>query len=187
MRYIRSFAPWIVFAIVSTFDWRYAALSGLVVAVALVVGQRRRGAAWDALILESGSALFFAALTAIAFAAPDASIKPYVGPISTAWLALIAWGSLSIRRPFTLGIAKQMTDRAVWDSPIFRRVNVVITAVWALGFTVNAALCAILRHAYSDPGTATTTVQVVCFLIPIVFTIRYPAIVQARHSGRAAA
>jgi uncharacterized membrane protein YgdD (TMEM256/DUF423 family) len=181
MRYIRSFAPRIVFAIVSTFDWRYAALSSLVVAVGLVVGQRRNGSAWDALILESGSALFFAVLTAIAFAAPDSSIKPYVGPISTGWLALIAWVSLGIRRPFTLGIAKQMTERAIWDSPIFRRVNVTITAVWAV------VLCAILRHSYSDPGTATTIVQVVCFLIPIVFTVRYPAIVRARYSGRAPA
>jgi hypothetical protein len=57
-------------------------------------------------------------------------------------LGVIAWASLAIRRPFTLGIAKQSTPGELWGRPEFLRVNVIITLVWAVSFTLGALVMA---------------------------------------------
>ncbi|MDK9498695.1 hypothetical protein QEZ40_003890 [Streptomyces katrae] len=106
MSYVRTFLPWIVFAVVPSAQWQWGALAALAAAVALVVRQRREGAGFDALIIEAGSAAFFAVLAAIAFADPASAVHGYSAALSSATLALVAGGSLLIGRPFTLGIAK---------------------------------------------------------------------------------
>lgn len=109
MSYVRTFLPWIVFAVLPSSQWQWAALAGLLVAVAVTVQQRLAGVGLDALIIEIGSAVFFAALTAVAFADPDSPVHDYSAALSSATLALIAGVSLLVRQPFTLGIAKRTT------------------------------------------------------------------------------
>jgi len=76
-----------------------------------------RGENFDALIIEIGSGIFFAGLVVLAFVAPESVLLGYSTALSSAALAVIAWGSLAIRRPFTLGIAKQTTPRELWAQP----------------------------------------------------------------------
>ena len=64
LSYLRSFAPWLVFAAASALDWRFAALAGLVTAVATTLYARRRQPL-DALLLDLGAAVFFAVLAVI--------------------------------------------------------------------------------------------------------------------------
>lgn len=109
MSYVRTFLPWIVFAVLPSGQWQWAALAGLVAAVAVTVQQRRAGAGFDALIIEIGSAVFFAALTVIAFVDPHSGVHAYSAALSSATLALIAGVSLLVGKPFTLGIAKRST------------------------------------------------------------------------------
>jgi hypothetical protein len=188
VNYLRSFAPWIIYAIVATqVDWRYSALVGFVLAGGLALWGRLRGTPADAMVIELSAAIFFALLTVVAFADPGSTaLQNEVVTMSSAWLALTAWGSLLIGRPFTLGIAKQMVDRSLWDNPVFRRVNVVISSVWASSFTVEAVLLAVLL-AYAPHATAVViTLKVATFAVPIAFTIRYPAIVRARVARQSA-
>jgi hypothetical protein len=180
--YLRSFLPWIVYAAISgasasAIEW--AALTALVVAVLVIGYQVRAGSAYDALILEIGSAVFFAGMAALAFAAPHSTLVGYSSALASTALAVIAWGSLAIRRPFTLGIAKQTTPSEFWDQPLFMRTNVIITAVWAVSFTVATAILVVLVHAGADT-VLRGVIQVVTVVIPLVFTIRYVAIVQGR-------
>lgn len=182
MSYLRSFLPWIFYAAISGASAsavQWAALTALVVAVFVIGYQIRAGSAYDALILEIGSAVFFIVMAALAFAAPRSTLVGYSSALASAALAVIAWGSLALRRPFTLGIAKQTTPSEFWDEPLFMRINVIITVVWAVSFTVAAAILVVLVHA----GGATIfrgVVQVVTVVIPLVFTIRYVAIAQGR-------
>lgn len=118
------------------------------------------------------------ALTVLAFAAPQSPLHPYTDTASFGWLALTAWGSLAIRRPFTLGIARLSTPREYWDTPQFMRINVVITTVWAAAFTLTAAAVAVCDASRAD--IAAIVCEVVGFVIPAVFTARYPKIAQAR-------
>jgi hypothetical protein len=181
MNYLKSFLPWIAFAVVATqFDWRWSGLAGLVISAALLLNARREGRKADALIIEWSALAFFALLTAVAFAFPASPLKTYTGALTDAWLALTAWGSLLLRRPFTLGIARTMTPPELWDNPIFKRVNVLITLVWAASFTVTGLAGIALLHFAPHATVPLIVLKVLGFAVPIAFTIRYPRIVRAR-------
>jgi hypothetical protein len=75
------------------------------------------------------------------------------GSLANGTLALISLISLAIRRPFTLGIAKQTTPREFWDLPEFLKVNMIITSVWAASFVVAATVLTLIAHAGPDVTT----------------------------------
>jgi hypothetical protein len=180
--YLRSFAPWIVFAVIPSSDWKWAALFALAVSLAGVIAQVRKGVPVDAQILEIGSAVYFAALTGLAFADPKTPLHSYVACMASGALGLIACASLAIGKPFTLGIARQGMPPQVTENPLFFRVNVIITSVWAASFVVGCFLLAFLAHS---SVTARSVVQVAAFAVPLVFTLRYVA--HVRERGKAAA
>ncbi|MFK4101932.1 hypothetical protein ACI2L1_18005 [Streptomyces sp. NPDC019531] len=179
MGYMRGFIPWIVAGVVSSFDWRWGAISGLVTGVLLLVQDHRRGVGLDALILEISTIVYFAVVGAVAVADPESVLADHTDVVSFAWLAATAWGTLAIRRPFTLGIAKRQTPREYWDMPEFIRVNNNITIAWGAGFTfigVSLAVCG----AVDAPVWAGITAHVVGLVGPAVFTKIHPARAQAR-------
>ncbi|MET8580999.1 hypothetical protein ABZX39_08925 [Streptomyces collinus] len=180
MSYLRTFLPWIVFAVIPSGDWQWGALAALVVSVGLIARERRSGAGFDALVIETGSAVFFAVLTAVAFADPHSGVHAYSAPLASGTLAVIAGISLAAGRPFTLGIAKRTTPPEVWGLKPFVRTNVVVTAVWTAAFAVTAVLLALLAHAGDAHSTPATLVQIAGFAVPMVFTVRYVAHVQAK-------
>lgn len=183
MNYLRGFIPWIVFAAMPAKDLKWAAAAALLVAVVIFGLQRRKGVEADAMILEISTIAFFAALAALAYAAPrSSSLAPYAGALSFAWLALTAWGSLAARHPFTLGIARQSTPRELWARPEFMRVNVVITAVWAAAFTLTGAAVAACVLAGAGEA-ASIACEAAGFVLPAIFTARYPKIVQSRYAS----
>lgn len=176
-----GFVPWIVYAVIATSDeWRWGAIAGLVIALALVIGHKARGKAWDTMVIETSAVVFFALLTVYSLVQPRSELTEYGPALVDAWLAVTAWGSLAIRKPFTLPIAKTMAPREVWDLPLFYRMNAIITGVWAVSFTVAAvALSAVL--ALDPHATALVIgIKVATFVIPVIFTIRYPQAVRAR-------
>ncbi|MEU4509100.1 hypothetical protein AB0G05_06365 [Nonomuraea wenchangensis] len=175
MRGLLGFLPWIVYAVIATGDeWRWGAIAGLVIAAVLVLVDRRAGRGWDEMVIEASAALFFAGLTALSLVAPHSPLTPYGPALVNVWLAGTAWGSLAIGRPFTLGIARAATPREVWDTPRFRRVNVVITAVWAVAFTAAAISLTFVLAAAPQATTAVVAVKVLSFALPAVFTAWYP-------------
>jgi hypothetical protein len=181
MTYVRSFLPWIVYYALITFaDWKWGALAALVVALVLIATQVRAGRGADAVIIEIGSSVFFAVLTVIAFADPHSGLHSYSGALANGTLALISLVSLAVRRPFTLGIAKQTTPREYWDLPAFVRVNTVITSAWTVSFAVAAVVLVLVAAVAHGDVAATVVVQIAALVIPIVFTRRYVSHVQAR-------
>lgn len=173
MNYLRGFIPWLVYAAVSTAGWQWGALAGLAVAVALLIADRAAGLSLEYRVLEYGTIVFFTALTALAFARPDSGLKMYGSALSMGWLALIAWVSIAVRRPFTMGIARRMAPPEVWHTPLFRRINVVLTAAWALSFTVTAIAQA-AASVYGWPVVVSVLIQVAGFVLPVRFTAAYP-------------
>jgi hypothetical protein len=177
MSYLRGFTPWIAFGVIPS--WQWGALAGLIIGAGLLIHARIAGISADSQILEASTTAFFVALSALAFTIPDSPLKHYAGALSFGWLAITALGTLAIRRPFTLGIAKAQTPREYWDTPGFLSVNIVITSVWALAFAVTTIALAICA-ATEAPILARVACQVTGFAIPAIFTSRYSAIVKAR-------
>ena len=183
--YLKSFAPWIIYAAGSAIgDWRYGAAAGLA-AGAVVLVQQGRGHGIE--LLTAVTTAFFALILPIAITHPDAGIRQYMAALSLGTLGAAATASLLVRKPFTLAIARQSTSPELWDHPLFLRVNAVITSVWAASFVVTAAVCAALAHQYPDAVPLWVTAQVIGFVVPARFTRTYPDRVRARLLGSAVA
>ncbi|WP_329524972.1 hypothetical protein [Streptomyces sp. NBC_01462] len=184
MGYLRGFIPWIVSGVVSSFDWRWGAVGGLVTGLLLLWQDRRRGVGLDALILEISTVVYFVAVGALAVADPGSALADHTDVVSFGWLALTAWGTLAIRRPFTLGIARRQTPREYWDMPEFIQVNNRITSAWGAGFTfigVSLAVCG----AVDAPAWVGIAAHVAGLVGPAVFTKVHPARAQARLLAQA--
>lgn len=183
LKSLRGFLPWIAYGVIATqSDVRVGSLVGLVIAAGLLVLDHRARKAWDEMVLEISAVVFFALLTVFSFAAPHSPLTPYGPALVNAWLAVTAWGSLAVRRPFTLGVARTMTPPEVWQSPIFYRTNVVITAVWAAGFTVAAIALGVLLHSAPHATAPVLAIKIGSFVIPAIFTVGYPKVVRARYA-----
>ncbi|MGW0806087.1 hypothetical protein [Nonomuraea sp. NPDC002799] len=175
MRGLLGFLPWIVYAVIATGDeWRWGAITGLAIAVVLVVIDRRAGKGWDEMVIEASAAVFFACLTVFSLLAPHSPLTPYGPALVNVWLAGTAWGSLAVRRPFTLGIARTMAPREVWETPRFYRVNLIITAVWGAAFTIAAISLTLILNVSPHATALVIAVKVLSFCVPAVFTAWYP-------------
>ncbi|MFB6439668.1 hypothetical protein ACFCVY_23260 [Streptomyces sp. NPDC056411] len=184
MNYLRGFVPWLVFAGVSSVGWQWGALAALAVSVVLLFVDRAGGLALGHRLLEYGTITYFAALTGLAFARPDSGLQQYGGALSMGWLALIAWVSIAVRRPFTLGIARRMAPPEVWDTWLFRHINVVLTSAWAVSFTLTAAAQAV-ASAYELNVAFSVLIQLAGFVLPARFTAAYPDRARARFMEQA--
>jgi hypothetical protein len=175
MSYLLGFAPWILYAILSS-NWRLAMSVAAVAAAVLVVRQIR---GHDVDLLTPVTLVFFAVMAAVALADPSSGLHHWTPALSSATLAVIAFGSLAARQPFTLSFARKEVPEELWGSPIFLRTNDIITAAWAVAFALSAALCALIIHVSPKDSTAVVVVQVLGFVVPMVFTRRYSASVKA--------
>jgi hypothetical protein len=184
MSYLRAFAPWIVFAIVPSAQWKWAALIALVISVVEITRKTRGGLPLDAQIMEIGTSVYFAALTALAFADPNTALHTYVSAMASGALGVIALGSLLVRKPFTLGVARQSMPRQAWDNPLFLRTNMIISAVWAASFVAGCIGLAALAHG---SAVGRIVVQTAAFAVPLIFTMRYVDHVRSRARAQQAA
>lgn len=149
--YVRSplagIAPWILMAVVNgpgRFEEAASAALGLSL-LTLWVGKRR---GVPVHLLEAFTVGYFGVLAVLGLVASDGAIEwlqMWAGEVSNIALAAFAISTLALRRPFTLAYAKDTTPREHWDSPVFLRINYVISAAWA-----GAFLFAALAGAYGD-------------------------------------
>ncbi|MEV0841849.1 hypothetical protein AB0I55_20115 [Actinocatenispora sera] len=186
MLYAIAFSPWVLYAVIPAVWWQWSMLAALAISVAIFVSAVARRRPVAAMIIEIGSMVFFAAGTILALADPDTALHPYLPAISALWVGLIAWFSLLVRNPFTLGIAKLNQPPEVWRQPLFVRTNVIITAVWAICFTVGAVLLAACAAGGAGRGLV-IVVQVAHFVVPMVFTFHYVAVIRKRVARMRAA
>ena len=134
--------PWIAMALLSgpgRFEEAVATALGL--SILLIYFRHRRGGSIKP--LEVFEVVYFGVLAVIGLFASESFtewLEKWSGEISSLALAAFAFGSLLARNPFTLPYAKEITPKEYWDSPLFLRVNRMISLVWALSFTVSAAV-----------------------------------------------
>jgi hypothetical protein len=116
-----------------------AAALGLTLLV-MWVGSRR-GIKVDS--LEVFGAVVFAVFVALGAFAPAGTIRwleLWAGELTNGALAAFAIVTVLIRRPFTMAYARDTVDPAHWNSPLFIRVNYVLTAVWAAAFSFSTVV-----------------------------------------------
>ena len=165
-RTLRGCTPFVACGVVSAFtEWRVGTVIALTLSLILLVANRVGGNGLGEAIFEASAALFCGVAVVVAFSVHTAPISAYIGTISVGWQALTAWGSLAIRRPFTLGGTGH-------EAPVVRR-HVVIVAVWAAGFTVTAVVLALVEAFEPHSGVIEIVVQLAGNLVTAVLAHRY--------------
>ncbi|MGW7405383.1 hypothetical protein ACWGI9_16860 [Streptomyces sp. NPDC054833] len=169
-----SFAPWIVFGVVaSPSTWEYAALAALIAVIVLSGRDILRGRFY---ILDMVGIVFFAVITVLALALDRSQLlwlETYALVISNGVVAAVALGSLFVD-PFTAQYARESTPREVWDSPVFKHINQVLTAAWGGVFALIALSTWLAIRFPSMDDWFNWVVPVVLLVAVVKFTERYP-------------
>jgi hypothetical protein len=160
-----GFVPWIIFWVVaqSPSTWEYGAIGAALAAILLATPDIGRG---RIKMLDVATIIFFVALAIIGAVVEPVDrdwMDQYSGVISSGVLGLLALGSLAFV-PFTEQYARESTPPEVWKLPAFRRINRVLTLVWALAFLATAVLAYI---AIIAPSTSDWT----NWILPIVLIV----------------
>jgi hypothetical protein len=171
-------APWILMSVLSS-PGRFEEAACVALGVSLLVMWlgRVRGIAIHQ--LEVFGVVVFAVYAVLGLVAPPDVIRwleLWAGELTNIALAAFAAFTLLIRKPFTLAYAKDTTLQEHWDSPIFLRINYVITAAWAAAFSVSAVVGAIGDAVLHDSGNFWTgwVLQLAAIFAAVAFTEFYP-------------
>lgn len=171
-------APWALLSILATPGrFEIAVVSALGFSVLVMLVGLTRGIKVHA--LEGFGAVFFAVLALVGLFATDAMIRfleMWSGELTNISLAMFAWLTLLLRRPFTLAYAKDTTPQEHWESPLFKRINNVITAAWASAFTFAAGVGLLGNLILHDPENFWTgwILQLAAIFFAAAFTEFYP-------------
>ncbi len=172
MTLVLGFAPFILFAVLSRLSVDLALWTAF--AAAFVVTIRDFVESPTLRLLDVGNLALFGLLALIrGFLAPGLlSSEVIVRAVAELFLFLLLASSLVRGRPFSLQYAHVTPQERA--QPLFMRVNIVISGVWAASFAAMAAmdLLVLLARLPLWPAIAVT---VATFATAITFTLRYPA------------
>lgn len=181
-------SPWILMALLNgPGRFEEAAASAFVLSLLLVVGGHRRGSRIK--FLEVFDVAYFGTMAALALFATAGVInwlERWGGEMTNIALVAFALGSIIVRQPFTLQYARESTDEEVWDSPLFLRINYVITWAWVVGFGVAAISGAVGDIVLDDSNNFWTgwIIQIGGTVFAIAFTEFYPDFATYRAAVR---
>jgi len=132
MSFILLFLPWTI----QYFLGRYSMSGALAVALLLSLINLARSRH----VMEWVTFLFFALGTLISLFLHDHFFQNVVSLLSSLTLCLISWGSLWLKAPFTLPYAKKRAPQQFWDSPIFWKINTIMTQFFGVLFGLDFIL-----------------------------------------------
>lgn len=177
-------APWIVMAIMSG-PGRFGQAAAAALALTLIVmwAGSRRGIKVHS--LEVFGAVVFAAFVALGIFGSTTLVnwlELWAGEITNGLLAAYALATLAIRRPFTIAYARDTVDPEHWNSPLFIRVNYILSAVWAGAFVINTAVGTFGDAVLHDGDNFWTgwIVQLAVTLLAVALTEFYPDYARAK-------
>ncbi|GLZ49708.1 hypothetical protein Acsp06_58930 [Actinomycetospora sp. NBRC 106375] len=181
-----GFVPWIVFSVVAgPSTWEWAALAALACSLILAVPDWRRSRSIS--ILDAAALVFFAVLFVLSLVLDRAALQPIEDRaqlLSSVVIALVALGSLAVGRPFTEFYAKKQAPPEVWNTPTFKQVNRVLTALWGVVFVINALCDAAVGYWGANPDVFNWVVPIVAIVVAVKITAWYPDHVRNRlHAG----
>ncbi|TRW79004.1 hypothetical protein FK535_23675 [Mycolicibacterium sp. 018/SC-01/001] len=167
-----GFVPWIIYWLVADgpSTWLFGAICAVLATVILGVSAGFAGVR----MLDIVTVVFFTGVTVLGLVigAQDRDwMDTYATTLSSGVLAVMAGVSLAFE-PFTAQYAPAGAVRQDWEQVPFRRVNQVLTLMWALVF----ALIAVLGYL---AATAPATVYLTKAVIPVVVIVGAVGMTQA--------
>jgi hypothetical protein len=203
-----GFIPWILFWVIGgPSTWETGTLAALLAALfvaglsidfqplmawaAPMPGQQRGRFRLDLShlkLLDIATVVFFAALSLAAVVTTHhdvTELDKYSQAIASGALGLIALASIVAGHPFTIDYAKEEAPPGVWHTPAFRRINLVLSAVWAAVFLACAGLglAAQQNVAKGLRDWLNWYIPIAAIFLAFRFTKWYPDQVKAEMSG----
>jgi hypothetical protein len=184
---LSGITPWVVFSLFSTpgrFEEAVCVALGLTLLMSWVGS--RRGISIHS--LEVFGVAFFAILVVVGLTASDGTIRwleLWAGELTNVALALFAYATLIVRKPFTVAYAKERAPQEYWDSSLFLHINYAISAVWAAAFTVSAAVGFVGDAFLHDSNNFWTgwVLQLATLFFAVAFSEFYPDYAGARDAA----
>lgn len=206
-----TFVPWIIFWVVSgPRTWELASGCSLLASVLLLLvemaphdlaeraanvaaGTRQASEPPIRLavpkILDIGTVAFFLVLVIVG-AFVDRSdlifLEKYSQAISSAALCLIVLASIAVGHPFTEQYAAAEAPPEVRNSPVFRRMMVFMSSVWAAIFAVMAILGLVAKTGVTGAGSSAVLnwyIPIGLVILGFKFNRWYPAFVRGAPAG----
>lgn len=169
---IKSFLPWILFFVLAGSTSRQLDVAIIVAALTSVFFEYhdlKKG-----FILSWGTLIFFIFMFIAVVLLKMQWIAKNSWIFSNGALALIAWISLLIRKPFTIQYAKQQVSEDKWNHPLFFKINDLLTGVWGLIFSVGIGLHILRLYYPMFDGWIYELISYIPSIFGIVFTAWFP-------------
>ncbi|MDF5709171.1 MAG: hypothetical protein PUP90_16285 [Nostoc sp. S4] len=166
-RVILGFLPWIIYSEFANRGERgilHGVIIALILAVILGRDNLRKG-----FILDWCTVAFFAFVLIVGVYLQHPFVTQHPGLFADGALAVIAIGSLLVGIPFTIQYAREQTAQEHWNSPIFIRVNQILTLTWGITFALSAL------GGWLLPLNAYTVLHLALLAIAILMTVRFPS------------
>jgi hypothetical protein len=173
-----GFVPWILLSILEG-PGRLELAAGLALGLSAVLFAAGRLAGTRTKILEVVDLVSFAAFLVLAITATPGVkhwLELWFGEMSNLLLVLVVVVSMLVRVPFTIQYAKEQTDPSVWSSPLFQRINYVVTGAWGVAFLISAIAGYVgdgILHSNDNIWTG-WVIQIAAQLCAVQFTVWYP-------------
>jgi len=172
-----GFIPWIAFSLVAqrmaANGVAWSALLAAAIGLVFVVRGRRTG---NPTMMDMYSLVLFSLIAVVGFVGGeniDNWLFEWGRPLVGVVLGLILLATASTR-PFTAEYAKQSTPQEYWTSPLFRRINFVLSATWGVAITVMGA-ASVLVTALDAHATGTDSPYLIDFFlnwaVPIILIV----------------
>lgn len=179
-----DFAPWIVMSVIVG-PQRFELAAALAFACALGLAAAGALVGIRPMLLDLTGIAFFAALIFAGVIVDESGLRwleRYSGDASNTAIALIALGSIAIRRPFTVQYAHETVAREHWDTSLFMRINYRVTWVWVGAFALTAIVGYLGDGPLDQPDNLWTNwiVQIAALILALRFTEWYPQAAIAR-------
>lgn len=127
--FITSFLPWLFLGVISKFSFNLAVISAFLISL-LSFNRIRKG-----FIIDCGTSLFLIVCLIMVLFFKNMWFAQGMFMFGIGFLALLAWGSILFRYPFTIDYAKLRVPKEMWNSYLFLHVNYIISMTFALSFS----------------------------------------------------
>jgi hypothetical protein len=181
MNLVVGFAPFILFALLSRLSADLALWVAF--AAAFVVTIRDFVESPSLRLLDAGCLVLFALLALWrGFLDPSLPLA-MVRFVADLALFVLLGGSVLLRRPFSIDYARLDPREAAWPAPLFRKVNYLVSGVWAAAFLAMAVADGAVAFIQGLAIYGSIAISVIALGLAATFTLRYPALAAKRLNG----
>ncbi len=176
-----GFAVWITYGVLSrNGHWIVGALGALAIAAAIVAHEHSRNAIK---IMDCTTVAYFVFTLVTTITIGPWLFKNYNVFLTWTVFGVVTWTTLMIGFPFTIQYAREQAPVEVWDHPLFMRLNVILTVIFGLMFTVNAGL-GVLALMTGHVIVLGLIIPIALLIAAIVFSTIYPKSYAERFAPR---